>query len=93
MKNKEKIIIKINYFVLGNGSNLLISDKGYYGVIILIHENNFSNLKVIKKMKIYIKCGRAGILMITLSIEAYLLSLTGLEDIIDISGTNGGGLL
>jgi len=32
-----------------NGSNLLISDKGYYGVIILIHENNFSNIKVIKK--------------------------------------------
>ena len=32
-------------------------------------------------------------LMITLSIEAYLLSLSGLEDIIDISGTNGGGLL
>jgi len=40
---------KVNYFVLGNGSNLLISDKGYYGVIILIHEYNFSNLKVIKK--------------------------------------------
>ena len=35
-------------------------------------------------MKIYIKCGRAGMLMITLSIEAYLLSLTGLEDIIDM---------
>ena len=31
--------------------------------------------------------------MKTLSIEACLLSLTGLEDIIDISGTNGGGLL
>ena len=31
-------------------------------------------------------------LMKTLSIEACLLSLTGLEDIIDISGTIGGGI-
>jgi len=40
---------KINYFILGNGSNLLVSDKGYSGVIILINENNFSHLSVIKK--------------------------------------------
>ena len=77
-----------------NGSNLLISDKGYYGVIILIHENNFSNLKVIKKNEnIYILNVGAGMLMKTLSIEACLLSLTGLEDIIDIPGTIGGGII
>ena len=85
---------KVNYFILGNGSNLLVSDKGYYGVIILIHENNFSNLKVIKKNEnIYILNVGAGMLMKTLSIEACLLSLTGLEDIIDIPGTIGGGII
>jgi len=35
----------------------------------------------------------AGMLMKTLSIEACLLSLTGLEDIIDIPGTIGGGII
>ena len=29
---------KIYYFILGNGSNLLVSDEGYYGVIIYINE-------------------------------------------------------
>ena len=36
----------IDYFILGNGSNLLVSDKGYDGLVIKIHEENFSNLKV-----------------------------------------------
>ena len=27
---------KVNYFILGNGSNLLVSDQGYYGVVIQI---------------------------------------------------------
>ena len=40
---------KVNYFILGNGSNLLVSDNGYYGVILLIHENNFSNLEIQKE--------------------------------------------
>jgi UDP-N-acetylmuramate dehydrogenase len=40
---------KVNYYILGNGSNLLVSDNGYYGVVILIHENNFSNLKIQKE--------------------------------------------
>ena len=47
---------KVIYFILGNGSNLLVSDSGYYGVVILIHENNFGNLEVIKKNEEYIKC-------------------------------------
>ena len=36
----------IEYFILGNGSNLLVSDEGYDGLIINIHEENFSDLKV-----------------------------------------------
>ena len=87
-------IHKVNYFILGNGSNLLVSDTGYYGVVILIHENNFSNLEVIKKNENnYILNVGAGMLMKTLAIEACLLSLTGLEDIIDIPGTIGGGII
>ena len=85
---------KINYFILGNGSNLLVSDSGYYGIVIQIHEHNFSNLEVLKENEnnYSLKVG-GGILMKTLSIEACLLSLKGLEDIIDIPGTIGGGII
>ena len=86
---------KVKYLVLGNGSNLLVSDVGYLGVIIQIKEENFSNLKIIKNDEnnnYLLKVG-TGMLMKTLSIEACLLSLKGLEDIIDIPGTIGGGVI
>lgn len=84
----------VHYFILGNGSNLLVSDNGYNGVIIQIHEYNFSNLTV-KKIdeNNYILTVGGGMLMKTLSIESCFLSLTGLEDIIDIPGTVGGGII
>ena len=85
---------KIHFFILGNGSNLLVSDKGYYGLVIQIREDNFSKLKVIKKDEDnYTLIVGGGMLMKTLSIESCLLSLTGLEDIIDIPGTVGGGII
>ena len=85
---------KVNYFILGNGSNLLVSDAGYNGVVIYIHENNFSNLNVQKEEENnYIVTVGGGMLMKTLSIEACLLSLKGLEDIIDIPGTIAGGII
>ena len=84
---------KVNYFILGNGSNILVDDKGYNGVVIYIHDN-FSNLEVIKENENnYILRVGGGMLMKTLAIEACLLSLTGLEDIIDIPGTIGGGII
>ena len=43
--NKNKVF----FFVIGNGSNLLVSDKGYNGVLIQIREENFSQLTVKKK--------------------------------------------
>ena len=85
---------KIYYFILGNGSNLLVSDQGYYGVVIQINENNFSHLIVKKEDENNYKLiVGAGMLMKSLSIEACLLSLKGLEDIIDIPGTIGGGII
>ena len=84
----------IDYFILGNGSNLLVSDKGYNGLIINIHENNFSNLNVIKldDSNYHVTVG-GGMLMRNLAIKMCLLSLSGLEDIIDIPGTIGGGII
>ena len=85
---------KIPYFILGNGSNLLVSDKGYNGIVIQINENNFSYLKSAEKdSNTFLLTVGGGMLMRTLSIEACLLSLTGLEYIIDIPGTVGGGII
>ena len=84
----------IEYFILGNGSNLLVSDKGFDGLIINIHEDNFSDLKVKKIDETHYKVTvGGGILMRTLAKKLCLLSLTGLEDIIDIPGTIGGGII
>ena len=84
----------IEYFILGNGSNLLVSDKGYDGLVINIHEENFSDLMVeqIDQTNYKIIVG-GGILMRTLAKRLCLLSLSGLEDIIDIPGTIGGGII
>jgi UDP-N-acetylmuramate dehydrogenase len=84
----------IDYFILGNGSNLLVSDKGYDGLVINIHEENFSDLKVkqIDNINYEVTVG-GGILMRTLAKRLCLLSLSGLEDIIDIPGTIGGGII
>ena len=84
----------IEYFILGNGSNLLVSDKGYDGLVINIHEENFSDLKVkqIDNINYEVTVG-GGILMRTLAKRLCLLSLSGLEDIIDIPGTIGGGII
>ena len=84
----------IEYFILGNGSNLLVSDQGFDGLIINIHEDNFSDMKVeqITDSNYKVTVG-GGILMRTLAKKLCLLSLSGLEDIIDIPGTIGGGII
>lgn len=71
-----------------------MSDNGYYGVVIQINESNFSKFEVkkIDENNYILKVG-GGMLMKTLSIKACLLSLTGLEDVIDIPGTVGGGII
>ncbi len=84
----------IEYFILGNGSNLLVSDHGYDGLIINIHEENFSDLKVEEIDETHNKViVGGGMLMRTLAKKMCLLSLSGLEDIIDIPGTIGGGII
>ena len=84
----------IEYFILGNGSNLLVSDNGFDGLVINIHEINFSDFKVVKEDESNYKViVGGGILMRTLAKKLCLLSLSGLEDIIDIPGTIGGGII
>ena len=65
-----------------------------YSIVIHIHEENFSDLKFkrINEINYKVTVG-GGILMRTLSKKLCLLSLSGLEDIIDIPGIIGGGII
>lgn len=93
-KNIEKLIVlikflkenKINYKVLGNGSNIIFKDEVYDGIII--------NLKEFKDLSIdgtVIKVG-SGFNLIQLAYKASNLGLTGLEFATGIPGTVGGAV-
>lgn len=76
----------IKYFVLGNGSNVLFSDKIYDGIIIKL--DNFNKIKVEDNI---ITVG-AGYPLVKLSNDAMRNSLIGLEFANGIPGTVGGAV-
>ena len=93
-KNIDKLIIllkyirsnNIKYKILGNGSNLIFSDKHYDGVLIKLSE--FSDIDFIGNK---VKVG-AGFSLMKLSRLAAKYSLTGLEFAAGIPGTIGGAI-
>lgn len=74
----------IPWYVVGNGSNLLVSDKGFAGVI--ISTGKFDRLEVDGTE---ITVG-AGVMLSRLANTAYKEGLTGLEFAAGIPGTVGG---
>ncbi len=80
--NTEELSIAINslrthsipYYIIGNGSNLLISDKGLRGAIVKIGEK-FGSVNI-DGDRVIAEC---GILLSTLSKIAAKNSLTGME--------------
>ncbi len=75
------------YFILGNGSNLLFSDKEFEGVVIAMQPylSSYSiNGSFIE--------ANAGMQMIKLSYEAAKCGLSGFEFMSGIPGTIGGGI-
>lgn len=79
---------KIPYFIIGNGSNLLVSDNGFNGVIIEIG-NAFSGVSV-ENNRIRAK---AGTLLSKVSNYAMKESLSGIEFASGIPGTIGGAVV
>jgi len=77
----------IKYKILGNGSNLLFSDKTYDGVLIKLSE--FNNIKFLSRNKVRVG---AGFNLIKLSLVTAKKSLTGLEFASGIPGTVGGSV-
>lgn len=82
---KEK---NVPYFILGNGSNLLVSDRGYRGVVIQL-DRNFGEVKV-EGTEIH---ASAGALLSTIAVAARRASLTGFEFAGVIPGTLGGAVV
>ncbi|HKL79491.1 MAG TPA: UDP-N-acetylmuramate dehydrogenase [Mobilitalea sp.] len=78
----------MSYYILGNGSNLLVSDQGYRGLILKLGEN-FSNITIGKDG---IVTAQAGVLLSRLANSIARQGLTGFEFAAGIPGTLGGAV-
>ncbi|NBJ91862.1 UDP-N-acetylmuramate dehydrogenase [Parablautia muri] len=93
IRQLEKLIpylktVGVPYFVLGNGSNLLVGDKGYKGIVLQIG----SKMGTAMVEGACIRAG-AGLAMIQAARCAQENGLSGLEFASGIPGTLGGGIV
>ena len=80
-------VAKINYYVLGNGTNVLASDQGFCGVIVKTTEFNEISL-VENEVQAY-----SGAMLNKVCNYANLNGLEGLQDCAGIPGTVGGAVI
>ena len=77
--------LKTKYFIIGNGTNLLVKDSGFRGIIIKL------NFKTLKTEKDHIIAG-SGVPVALLSEFAYRNSIKGYEFLSGIPGSIGGAI-
>lgn len=77
--------LKIKTYIIGNGTNVIVKDEGFRGIIIKL---NFKNLKI-EEDKII---AGAGVSVALLSEYAYRSQIKGYEFISGIPGTVGGAV-
>jgi UDP-N-acetylmuramate--alanine ligase len=75
-------------FVMGRGSNLLVRDGGFRGVVVCLSQPHFGKVEVVDER---LRCG-AGARLKTVAIEARRHGLGGLEFLEGIPGSVGGAL-
>lgn len=78
----------IPYFIMGNGSNVLVTDKGYRGAIIQI-QSRFKNIALLEDNTVF---AEAGAMVSSLSFFACERGLSGIEFASGIPGTFGGAI-
>ena len=89
---------KIKYFLVGNGSNLLVPDEGYEGVVIKLDDDFkvcFAEIEkgdASNKEGITLEAG-AGALLSVVANKAMEKSLTGMEFASGIPGSVGGAII
>ena len=76
----------IKYFIIGNGSNVILSDNHFHGVIISL--KNLNDIKIDNDIVI----ANAGVMMPKLVMETVNNGLKGLEWALGIPGTLGGSI-
>lgn len=78
--------LDIPYFILGDGSNLLVADKGFRGLVVKVQSSKFKaqNEKI---------SADAGIALVQLVEKVAKLGLSGLEFAAGIPGTLGGAVV
>lgn len=77
----------VPFYVIGNGSNLLVSDQGFRGMI-LMFDQNYARIQVTED----VITAQAGTMLARLANEAAAHSLTGLEFASGIPGSLGGAV-
>ncbi len=82
---------EIPFFILGNGSNLLVGDQGFDGVVIEIKDKFAFCQMEEKESFVSVKAG-AGIMLSKLAREVANQSLEGFEFAAGIPGTLGGAV-
>ena len=79
---------KVPIFVIGNGSNLLVADSGFRGMIISLSSGSFKKLKISgTSVRVGAGCPLSGLVRTVCS-----KGLGGLESLVGIPGTVGGAI-
>jgi UDP-N-acetylenolpyruvoylglucosamine reductase len=78
----------VPFFVIGRGSNLLVRDGGFRGVVICLSHADFSRIEVADGL---LRCG-AGAKLKNVAVEARRHGLGGMEFLEGIPGSVGGAL-
>ena len=78
----------VNFFILGRGSNLLVRDGGFRGVVICLSSPEFSRIEIDGQR---IRAG-AGAKQKNVAVEAKRAGLSGVEFLEGIPGSIGGAL-
>lgn len=96
---KEAIKLKIPYFILGGGSNILVGDKGFRGLVIKNRAQNIAirkytgNIKnkklAVDKAEVEADSGALTNLLVRRTIQE---GLAGLEYFLGVPGTIGGAI-
>lgn len=85
---------EIKHYVIGNGSNLIVKDEGYRGVIIKVSKK-FSSCEILSdenSSQSEVISAEAGILLPKLANICLKHNMSGVEFLAGIPGTLGGGI-
>ena len=80
---------EINIFFAGSGSNLLVSDQGYSGIVVSL-KKTFKTLNIYRDGTIV---SESGVMLGHLVKNAIKNNIKGLESLIGVPGTLGGALI